>query len=218
MPDEVLGAVRNAAGMVAVLEIPLSTIIIIGAAAVAAVMDPTTLPTQVATFSIALRCAGIPITLAKAQTGLQAMTTANGPQLVNAVCNGAVRRNSLTTRIPITLANAQNRLQAMTTGNGPQSVNALRVSHDAVHTNSLTTRAFLWLVSVKAFIIKWAVWAAPFLAWAVLVIFALYVIIKVGRLVIEGTSWGQSIKSIKKRLRSLFPRRRLKQAQGLPSM
>lgn len=187
MPDEVLRDVGFAAAKVTVLEIPLWTIIIIGsvgAAAVAAVVAPTTLPAQIATFYIALRCAGFPITPADAQNGLHTFTAA----------------------------------QAY----APQVLRAWQAYRGGVHTQAvpatLITRAFPYLVSLKAFIIKLAVWLAPYLlivAAGVAIGFIVYGLVKLFTFVIHATTLGQSFK---RWWRSLFSRRPLNQAQGLPPM
>jgi hypothetical protein len=209
MPDEVLGAVRSAAVKAAELEIPLSaiyTIGVVGAAAVAAVVAPTTLATQVASFYISLRCAGIPITPAALQNGLHACTTAQalGPQLLHAV--HGMKSLVPVHRAPLILKGVVSTIKAT----------------QAVHA-PLITRSFLHLVSSKASIIttsivKCAGGVAPFVWPVALVVaglFTLFVLYKVSPLVIDGTSPGQFFKKL---LRSPFPRRALNQAQGLPRM
>jgi len=207
MPDKVLGSVKSIVGTGVKVEVPLSTFIgvgVSGAAAGAALVAPT-LATQVATIYRTLRCAGIPITPADVQNGLHAYTAAqaHGPQLLHAV-------HAMNSLVPV------HHVPLI-----PGGVHTI-LATQAVHA-PLITHSFLHLVSSKAFIIatsimKGAVCVAPFL-WPVAVAVAglvtVCVLYKVGTLGMDGTSWGQNIK---KRLRSLFSRRPLKQAQGLPSM
>jgi hypothetical protein len=83
----------------------------------------------------------------------------------------------------------------------------------------LITRAFLYRVSLKAFIIKWAVWVAPYLPTVAAVVaggFSVYALVTLFIFVIvHATSLGQSFE---RWWRSLFSRRPLNQAQGLPAM
>ncbi len=188
MPDDVLVSVGAAAGTAAVLQIPVYIVGVVAATAVAAVVAPTTLPEQVATFYIALRSAGIPVARAGAQNGLHAMTAAQayGPQILRAV--------------------------QLYRGGGVPTISATQAV-----AAPLMTRAFLYLVSLKPFIIKCAVSVAPFLgpaAWAVAGSFTAYALVKLFIfLTRDATSLGQSFN---RRGRSLFSRRPLNQAQGLP--
>ncbi|CAK9875837.1 unnamed protein product, partial [Sphagnum jensenii] len=207
MPDKVLGSVKSIVGTGVKVEVPLSTFIgvgvVIGAAAGAALVAAPTLATQVATFYKNLRLAGIPITPADVQNGLNAYTAAqaHGPQLLHDV-------HAMNPLVPVHHV-------PLIPGGGYTTL-----ATQAVHA-PLITHSFLHLVSSKAFIIatsimKGAVRVAPFL-WPVAVAVAglvtVCVLYKVGTLGMDGTSWGQNIK---KRLRSLFSRRRIKEGTGPP--
>jgi hypothetical protein len=209
MPDKALGSVISAVDTGVKVEVPLSTFIgigISGAAAGAAVVAPSTLATQIASFYIALRCAGIPITPADIQNGLHAFTAAQAhvPQLLHAI--QAMNPLVPVQHAPLILNGGVHTMAAT------QAVHAPMITHSVLHL--VSSKAFL----MSTVIVKGAVCAAPFL-WPVAVAIAgvvtVYVAYKVVTFVMDGTSWGQSIK---KRLRSLFSRRRLMQAQGLPSM
>ncbi|CAN5970401.1 unnamed protein product [Sphagnum jensenii] len=123
---------------------------------------------------------------------------------------------------PITPADVQNGLNTFTAAQAyaPQVLRALQAYRGGVHTQaglaSLITRAFRYLVSLPAFIIKWAVWVAPYLAAGVaggLIAYALGTLFIF--IIVDATSLGQSLE---RWWRSLFSTRLLNQAQGLPAM
>jgi hypothetical protein len=212
MPDKALGSVTSAVGTGVNVEVPLSIFHYIAAgvsaaAAGAAVVAPSTLATQLATIYTNLHFAGIPITPADLQNGLHAYTAAqaHGPQLLHAM-------HAMNSLVPV-----HHLISATPAVHAP-----LISATQAVHA-PLITHSFLHLVSSKASIIaiaigKGAVCVAPVL-WpvgvAVAGVVTVYVLYKVVSFVINGTSRGQSIR---KWWRSLFSRRPLNQAQGLPPM
>jgi len=210
MPDKVLGSVRAAVGKGVAVEVPLSIIIGVGAAAAgAAVVAPSTLATQVATFYTALLCAGIPITSADVQNGLHAYTApqAHLPQLFHGVhaMNSLVPVHHVPTG-PLILNGGVH------TTSATQAVHAPLITHSVLHL--VLSKASM----IAPIIVKGAVCVAPFVPHVAIAVAGLviaYALYKVIVFVKDGTSLRQSFK---KWWRSHFPRRPLKQAQGLPSM
>jgi hypothetical protein len=185
MPDEVLRSIKFAAVKAAVLEIPLGIIIIIGivgATAVAAVVAPTTLIAQVATFYIALRCAGFPTTQAYVPQVCRVMPAYRGA-----------------------IPGIQRVLAPLITRGWPAYWGA--ISAPPAVPAPLITRAF-----------QWAAWVAPYLlivAAGVVIGFIVYALVK---LFIFGRHATSLEHSFQRWWRSLFPRRPLNQAQGLPPL
>jgi hypothetical protein len=210
MPDKVLGSVISDVRTGVKVERGLHTFIGVGTAG-GAVVAHSTLATQVATTYTALRCAGIPITPADVQNGLQAYTAAQAPGSQLSHVMHAMQSQVPVHHAPLTLNGGVH------TTSATQAVHAPLITHSVLH--PVLSKAIIVLA-------KGAVWVAPFLlpvgvahfVWPVAVVVAGVVVVrclwKVGTLVWDGTLLLQTFKIWR---RSLFSRRPLKQAQGLPS-
>jgi hypothetical protein len=204
MPDKVLGSVISDVRTGVKVESGLhSTFIGVGTAG-GAVVAHSTLATQVATFSTAVRCAGIPITPADVQNGQQAYTAAqaHGSQLSQVMHHG-----------PLTLNGGVH------TTSATPALHAPLITHSVLHpvlAKGFITGLAKGAVCVAPFVLPAAVahfvWPVAVLVAGVYIVRCLW---KVGTLVWDGTL---PLQAFKKWRRSLSSRRPLKQAQGLPSM
>ncbi|CAM6026005.1 unnamed protein product [Sphagnum balticum] len=203
MPDKVLGSVISDVRTGVKVEKGLhglhSTFIGVGTAG-GAVGAHSTLATQVATFYTNLQCAGIPITPADVQNGLQAYTAAQAPGSQASQVMHAMQSQVPVHHGPLTLNGGVHTTLAT------HAVHAPLITHAVLHP-VLWVASFVLPVGVAHF-----VWPVAVLVAGVVTVRCLW---KVGTLVWNGTL---PLQAFKKWRRSLSSRRPLKQAQGLPSM